>query len=425
MFMAESYVGHKLCWPGDLVINSLWAWATGFGFARHHGIVSSAYGVYRLVPNLAQDFEFFHHLLRSRVYDWEFTVRSKGIWTSRLQLTDESFFDMPILLPPSEDRKAIVRSIRHLDHRVNRLIKAKRKLIEALNEQKQAIIHRAVTRGLDPTVPLKPSGIPWLGDLPQHWEGLQVRRLVSFVTSGSRGWANYYSDDGLIFLQSGNLGRSMSLNLSYIQHVHPPDGAEGERTLVKKNDVLVCVTGALTGNVAIVDLELPAAAFVNQHVALVRPKPEMIEPRFLAYVLHSEIGRSQFKTNEYGGTKQGLGLDDVKSVFIPVPSLPQQRAICAYLDTKVAGFKEAVSRLEREIDLIREYRTRLVSDVVTGQLDVRHLDLPEAGAGEEPVVGLADEDTGDGEGGDEGEMGEGEVGEGGEVGDDEGEGEAR
>jgi type I restriction enzyme S subunit len=141
---------------------------------------------------------------------------------------------------------------------------------------------------------------------------------------------------------------------------------------------LVCITGALTGNVAIVEQELPAAAFVNQHVASVHPKYEMIEPRFLAYVLHSEAGRTQFKTNEYGGTKQGLSLNDVKSVFIPVPPLPQQKAICADLDTRVAGFNEAISRLEREITLLREYRTRLIADFVTGKLDVRNLDLPDA-----------------------------------------------
>jgi type I restriction enzyme S subunit len=97
----------------------------------------------------------------------------------------------------------------------------------------------------------------------------------------------------------------------------------------------------------------------------------MVDPRFLAYVLHSEIGRVQFKTNEYGGTKQGLGLDDVKSVFIPVPPLVMQRAICAELDAEVARFKDATSRLECEIELLREYRTRLVADVVTGKLDVR------------------------------------------------------
>ncbi|MEI7903170.1 MAG: hypothetical protein WCK89_23265, partial [bacterium] len=98
---------------------------------------------------------------------------------------------------------------------------------------------------------------------------------------------------------------------------------------------------------------------------------DMIQPRFLAYVLHSEVGRTQFKTNEYGGTKQGLGLGGVKSVSIPVPSLEEQRIVCIYLDREVARFKDAITRLEREIELLREYRTRLVADVVTGKLDVR------------------------------------------------------
>jgi type I restriction enzyme S subunit len=199
-------------------------------------------------------------------------------------------------LPPPAEQAAIVRFLDWANGRLERAIRAKRKVIALLNEQKQAIIHRAVTRGLDPSVPLKPSGIPWLGDIPQHWE---------------------------------------------------------------------------TGNVAMLDQDLPAPAFVNQHVALVRPKQEMVQPRFLAYVLHSEVGRTQFKTTEYGGTKQGLGLGDVKSVFIPVPRLAEQGAICAHLDAQVARFKETISRLEREIELLREYRTRLVADVVTGKLDVR------------------------------------------------------
>src|SRR3972149_381192 len=91
MFKAESYVGHKLCWPGDLVINSLWAWARGLGVSRYHGIVSSAYGVYRLQPEFGDNSEFFHELVRSTPFQWELQVRSKGIWISRLQLTDEAF----------------------------------------------------------------------------------------------------------------------------------------------------------------------------------------------------------------------------------------------------------------------------------------------------------------------------------------------
>ena len=366
---ADSLVGYKRVEPNDLVINIMLAWNGSMGVSQYSGIASPAYCVYRFRPDLHP--WYFHNLLRSPVYKARIKASSTGVVESRLRLYSNDLNRIEAMLPPPAEQAAIVRFLDWANGRLERAIRAKRKVIALLNEQKQAIIHRAVTRGLDPSVPLKPSGIPWLGDIPQHWEGLQVRRVVSFVTSGSRGWANYYSDDGLIFLQSGNLGRSMSLNLSCIQHVRPPDGAEGERTRVRRNDVLICVTGALTGNVAIVDQDLPVPGFVNQHVALVRPKLELIEPRFLAYALHSEVGRNQFKINEYGGTKQGLGLADVKSVFIPMPSLPEQSAICTYLDSEVAAFKEVIIRLEREIELLREYRTRLVADAVTGKLDVR------------------------------------------------------
>ena len=133
MFMAASYIGHKLCWPGDLVINSLWAWANGLGFSRYHGIASSAYGVYRPRPQFTSYWRFFDFLLRSLTYDWELHVRSKGIWTSRLQLTDESFLDMPIIVPPADEAELIAHFLDHFDRRVNRFIRAKRQLIALLN----------------------------------------------------------------------------------------------------------------------------------------------------------------------------------------------------------------------------------------------------------------------------------------------------
>src|SRR5258708_35915927 len=94
MFKAESYVGHRLCWPGDLVVNSLWAWMQGLGFSKYHGLVSSAYSVYRPRPPYAAEWRFFDYLLRSAVYKWELLTRSKGVWLSRLQLLDTAFMDM-------------------------------------------------------------------------------------------------------------------------------------------------------------------------------------------------------------------------------------------------------------------------------------------------------------------------------------------
>jgi len=175
MFKAESYVGHKLCWPNDLVINSLWAWAGGLGVAKQHGLVSSAYGVYRLIPRFEGYADYMHYLMRSANFHWELRIRSKGVWTSRLQLTDDAFLGAPIPLPSSEEAYGIVRYIRVMDHHISNFIHNRRRLIEALNQQKQAIINQAVTRGLNPDAPLKPSGIEWLGDIPENWEVLVLR----------------------------------------------------------------------------------------------------------------------------------------------------------------------------------------------------------------------------------------------------------
>ena len=149
MFKAESYAGYKLCWPGDLVINSLWAWGRGLGVSRHHGIISSAYGVYRLRPPYTEYSAYVHALVRSTHFNWELQVRSKGIWISRLQLTDEAFLGAPVPLPPLPDQAAIVLFLDHADRRIRRYIRAKEKLIALLEEQKRTMIHQAVTGQID------------------------------------------------------------------------------------------------------------------------------------------------------------------------------------------------------------------------------------------------------------------------------------
>jgi type I restriction enzyme, S subunit len=371
MFQAKSYVGHKLCWPNDLVVNSLWAWMQGLGVSRYHGLISSAYSVYRPRSAFADYARFFDHLLRSWAYKWELQTRSKGVWLSRLQLSDQAFMEMPILLPPAAEQRAIVRFLDYWTRKIDTAINAKQRLITLFNEQKRSIAYQLISCGVKPAAPRKDSGTPWLAAIPMHWKVLQLRRLVSLVTSGSRGWASHYSDDGYIFLQSGNLSRSMTLNLARIQYVTPPRGSEGERTRVQRDDILVCITGALTGNVAIVDVELPTAAYVNQHVALVRAKSRLITPRYLAMVLHSEIGRIQFKSKEYGGTKQGLGLDDVKSALVLFPPKEEQETICTTIDQETSSLSRTMLTTDREIALLREYRMRLIADVVTGKLDVR------------------------------------------------------
>jgi type I restriction enzyme, S subunit len=149
MFMAASYVGHKLCWPGDLVVNSLWAWARGLGFARDHGIVSTAYGVYRLRDEYQGLWRYLDLLLRSDAYDWQFNVRSQGIWKSRLQLTDASFLDMPIVLPPVDEAEALVDYVGKATEGLDAAISHASGEIALLHEYRTRLIADVVTGKLD------------------------------------------------------------------------------------------------------------------------------------------------------------------------------------------------------------------------------------------------------------------------------------
>lgn len=371
MFKAESYAGYKLCWPGDLVINSLWAWGRGLGVSRHHGIVSSAYGIYRLRPRFAEYSAYIHALVRSTPFNWELQVRSKGIWISRLQLTDEAFLGAPFPLPPPDEQAAIVRFLDHVDRRIRRYIRVKQKLITLLEEQKQAIIHRAVTRGLDPNVRLKPSGLEWLGDVPEHWEVRQLRRLVR------RGRRITYG-----IVQPGEpvrAGRFMVRGQDYSSGWASPESifrvsdaieTPYKRSRLSAGDLVLTIVGAGVGNVARVPDWLDGAN-ITQTTARVSVDPDKADPAFVAAALQGSIGRRNVELYVKGAAQPGLNLEHVRVFLIPLPPLAEQRAIARSIDRVASSLDAERDRARREIDLLREYRTRLIADVVTGKLDVR------------------------------------------------------
>jgi type I restriction enzyme S subunit len=197
MFMADSYEGHKLCRPGDIVVNTMWAWMAAVGVSGRIGIVSPSYGVYRPRSLGAFSSRFLDYLLRTETYRAEYIRGSRGITTSRLRLYSEDFLRIPFVQPPIEEQRLIARFLDAHGALTVRLIRAKQQIIKLLEEQKQAIIHRAVTRGPDLNVHLKPSGIPWLGDVPEHWEVVRLaqsreprdKRLAGLVEIRLRCWA--------------------------------------------------------------------------------------------------------------------------------------------------------------------------------------------------------------------------------------------
>src|SRR5262249_46763666 len=165
----------------------MWAWMAALGVSRYEGLVSPSYGVYRPRKGAGLLYKFADELLRTEYYRAEYVRQSTGVNSSRLRLYPDQFLRIPILVPTPDEQASIVKYLDHIDSKVKRYVRVKQKLIKLLLEEKQAIIYRTVTRGLNVNVRLKPSGIQWLGDIPEHWEVRRLKTLISHVTSGSRG----------------------------------------------------------------------------------------------------------------------------------------------------------------------------------------------------------------------------------------------
>ena len=368
MFKAESYFGYKLCWPGDLVINSLWAWAGGLGVSRRHGIVSSAYGVYRIRPDARMIAAFVHEVVRSSPFNWELRVRSKGVWISRLQLTDSSFLDAPIHIPLPAEQAGIVRFLNWANGRLERATRAKRKVIALLNEQKQALIHRAVTRGLDTSVPLKPSGIPWLGDIPRHWEVRKLKFEMSFRGGGTPSKGNPAYWNGTIPWVSPKDMKSEIIRDAE-DHITARAVAESSTNLVPAGSLLMVVRSGILQRAIPVALCIREVA-LNQDMKALTSKGRLDLDYFVLFIRGCEKGLLREWTKQ-GATVESVEHQYLANTKVPIPPQPEQKRIVERLASETAPLTITISRLEREIELIREYRTRLVADVVTGKLDVR------------------------------------------------------
>jgi type I restriction enzyme S subunit len=371
---AESLVGYKICYPRDLVMNIMLAWNRGLGFANQGGIVSPAYCVFRIIDGSSP--KFLDYLVRSDDYTAYFKAFSSGVIDSRLRLYPDAFGALFCALPPITEQLAIATFLDRETGKIDALVEAQRRLIELLKEKRQAVISHAVTKGLDPTAPMKDSGVEWLGEVPAHWKAGAVKWIIEFATSGPRGWSDMLGDTGAIFFQSQNIGRAMETLLADAQRVNPPDEAETDRAKLMADDVVVCITGARTGAVAHVRA-LEDDAYINQHICNLRPHRAAIAGRFLAYALFSFGGQQQLAVASYG-LKQGLSLQDVKDQIVAVPPVFDQELIIEWLDEQNLQMGGLIKAAETAVELLQERRSALISAAVTGKIDVRGLTMSKA-----------------------------------------------
>lgn len=306
--------------------------------------------------------------LRSRPSQAQFEMAAQGVTRFGLSVGGTGAAVLPV--PPVDEQRVIAAFLDRETEKIDALIAKQERLIELLEEKRQAAIARAVTKGLDPDAQMKPSGVAWLGDIPAHWDLLPLKRDLAFLTSGSRNWAGQYSDDGALFIRIGNLTRdSIELDLREIQRVSVPEGTEAARTKTVEGDVLFSITAYL-GSVAVVPAGLEPS-HVSQHVALARLTQRRLLPRWAATVAASWLGRTYLETQGYGGTKVQLSLDDVAEMPMVVPPMDEQVDALQFVERLTVNITAVMQTARQLIGRLRQRRSSLIAAAVTGKIDVR------------------------------------------------------
>ena len=349
--------GDIICRPTDLQNdwNSL-----RFGLSRYRGIITSAYMRLRTRAELSRRYGY----LLLHTYDVKKVFYGLGSGL-RQNLSWTDFKLLPCPVPPLPEQAAIVRYLDHADRRIRRYVSAKRKLIALLEEEKQAIVNRAVTRGLDPNVRLKPSGVEWLGDVPEHWDIPRLRNLGDALIGLTYDPQDVVEEEaGILVLRASNIfdGQLVYGDNVFVRSTVP------EKLVTREGDILICSRSgsrALIGKNARINAESAGTTFGAFMIVFRGANND-----FLHLVFNSRFFEYQ-SAEFFTSTINQLTLGILYGMKVPFPPLEERQSILRYVEETTAPIYKAVAAAHRKIELLQEYRTRLIADAVTGKLDVR------------------------------------------------------
>jgi type I restriction enzyme S subunit len=322
-----------------------------------------------LKPNL--DFVYEKYLYHySRQFGSELKKYAKGLKVFRFSTSDlKRLF---IALPTIEEQTAIANYLDQKTAQIDELIAKKERLIQLLEEERTALINQAVTKGLDPTVPMKDSGIDWLGEIPAHWEEARIKNVVNII--GRIGFRGYTTQDlvqkgeGAISLSPSNI-KNHILNLDDCTFLSWEKYHESPEIKIFENDIILVKTGSTIGKTAIIPNRTPEMTLNPQLVVF---KDIKLNPVFLYYIMISNYFQGYFSIYTAGGSTPAISQEKINNFKITFPRELEQLEISNFISQKESEIKRIISKTQQEIELLKEYKTALISEVVSGKVDVRY-----------------------------------------------------
>lgn len=358
---SDDYGKYKIAQPGQLVMNKMQAWNGVFGLSPSLGMVSPDYAVFRFLRESAA--AFLCSLFRTDMMAGVFYTRCRGMGTAFLRLNTPDLLDIKVPLPPPNEQTAIAAFLDRETAKIDGLVGEQRRLMELLKEKRQAVISHAVTKGLNPHAPMKPSGIEWLGDVPQHWGIASLRYYATFCTGSTPDRDTPAFWNGAIpWVKTGEINYTTIMET---EEAISQLGLDSSSCSIAPPGTLLMALygqGVTRGRVAHLGIH---AAF-NQACAAIT-----VDTRLSSEFLHAFfVFAYSFIRDGNETTQMNLNIEFVRRVRIVVPPLPEQRAIAEYVETEGRRFDALTAEAQQAIDLLQERRTALISAAVTGKIEV-------------------------------------------------------
>jgi type I restriction enzyme S subunit len=363
----------KLVSKGDLVINSMNYGIGSYGLSNYSGVCSPVYIVLR--PRLDKiHARFAFRIFQNRAFQTYAQSFGNGILEHRAAINWDILKNIPIGVPPLEEQEAVLQFLDHETSKIDALIAEQIKLLELLAEKRQATISHAVTRGLNPEVSMKDTGMAWLRNVPAHWTILPFRRAISKIEQGwsPNAGAEPRRDDewGVLKISAVKSGRFLEQENKALLDDTTPDVSiqisPGDLLLTRAN------TPDLVGDCCVVPEGAGSKLMMSDLIYRIKVNADC-DPRFLCHFLVSDIGRAQIKSDARGSsmTMAKISQGHISAWTVCVPPLAEQAAIVAFLTAEAIKLDALKAEAERAIDLLKEHRSALISAAVTGKIDVR------------------------------------------------------
>ena len=368
---SDDMAKYKRIRPGDIGYNLMNAFMGAIGMSDYEGIISPAYAVCR--PKVNLNSRYYHYLFRTPLYKQEFDKNSYGIMYERNRLYFDHFASISVPAPDIKEQNTIVAYIQTAEEKIDKYIETKQKEISVLEEYKQTIINEAVTKGLDRAAQMKDSGIEWIGQIPAHWEVKRFRHIFDTFKGLNITKADL-QETGIPVISYGQIhskaNQGTGIHEDLLRFVDESYLESDKKSLTQEHDFLFADTSedvAGIGNCVYVNTSRPL--FAGYHTIIARPHG--IEfPRYLAFLFLSDAWRAQLRRIVNGVKVYSVNQKLLNQTNLLLPPVQEQKEIVAYLDGVCEKLTQTIQNINRQIELLNEYRTTLISDVVTGQVNV-------------------------------------------------------